>query len=112
MYCHPTDGIRTDFVNFGDKKTSCLSLNEDQFSSLYFLAAKIDEVVRKFLDATFELGDDVIITHSKFRGSWLVNIRQYYVDDTGDKQPSRWGMVFRHDVWRKFTATKLKLLRK
>lgn len=102
MYYHPEDGVRTDYTFANTKKSSCLSLSEDQLATLHFISDKVDEAVRKFTTVTYELGDEVVLTHSKFRGDWLINIRQFYVDDKGDRQASRWGVVFKHQMWRQY----------
>lgn len=104
MYRHPEDGVRTDFTFVNTKKSSCLSLTDDQLCTLNFISSKVDEAVRKFTPVTYELGEEVVLTYSKFRGEWLINIRQFYVDDKGDRQPTRWGVVFKHLTWRQYRS--------
>lgn len=94
------DGIRMDFIKQTDKKTSVISLNEEQFSTLRFIRLALNNAVRKRQDFNYDLGDNIKVSHEKYRKVYYIALRLWYVDDKGDLQPSLHGVNLPHEVWK------------
>lgn len=95
-----------DFVKRNDKKTVLISLNEEQASTWRFVRSMVHNSVKKRETFHYDLGDNVRAGHDKFRKLFYVMLRQWYVDDKGDLQPSTYGVNIPLDVWHHYINEK------
>ena len=98
VYKH-TDTVRVDFTKKSPKKPMCVSLKPNNFITMYHVSDMVTDAIRRKKSFTYDMGDQIYLTHEQFRSKWSVNIRQYYTDDRGDEQPGRWGVNMTQQEW-------------
>lgn len=97
-----SDGVHMDFVKYGDKKTIMISLKEEQIRTWQFIREMVNKAVKKREHFRYDIGDDIKVTHEKYRKVFYVCLRLWYPDDAGDFQPSKYGLNIPHEVWHKY----------
>ena len=60
----------------------------------------------------YDLSDMVKFAYSEYRNKWSVNLREYYLDESGTIMPGRWGVHICPTVWSRALSPKLDKIRK
>ena len=109
-YKHGTD-VRADFVKAEEKKTSCISLIITQFVTLFHINPLILSAIKHKHFYEYDLGEMVKFAFSEYRNKWTVNLRGYYIDDSGETKPGKWGVHICPTVWLRSVTPKLEKIR-
>lgn len=51
-----------------------------------------------------QIGKQIYVTLSEFKGKRYIDVRKYYADDEGEMKPTRKGISFNAEDWREFVS--------